>query len=535
MYNEGTDQSGANFFVTSHTDDTPNVAPGAFIPSNRYRAGSTSHDEVVKKQRALAQKMAKKVQKRTAAQARKSSRPKGVLAPAALLVVSVLVFGVSVGSAAHSVVRGESTMAAPIVVLQQEKTDPFEPLEYGVNLGMSEPDFFSEIKETFVAGSLTFIEADLTTMEIRFYKNGEVAFEAPILSKGREGSWWETPAGLYKVEEKKKTHFSSFGHVYQPYNMIFQGNFFIHGWPYYEGGAPVPEGFSGGCVRLSTEDAERLYSLASVDTPVLVYEESFSGDEFLYEPRVPELDTPQYLVADIENNTVLASSDLDERAPIASVTKLMTALIAAEYINLDNRVSTKQESFVQSLIPRLSGRNTVSMYSLLQLLLVESSNESAEVIAAQVGREKFIGLMNKKAASLGLTNTTFVDPSGLGAGNVSSIKDLLRLTQYIYHNRKFIFDLTANQDLPTAYRSGEFGELTNFNKVVGIENLVGGKVGETAAAGQTSVSLHTVTVNGEERIVAIVLLGSTSRTKDVKELMEYVLQRFADRDNSTDA
>ena len=249
---------------------------------------------------------------------------------------------------------------------------------------------------------------------------------------------------------------------------------------------------------------------------------------FLYEPKVPELLTPHYLIADVESSTVLAASDLDGIAPIASVTKLMTALVAAEFINLDKSVSVDQPTFVHSLIPRLGERSKVSLYSLLQLLLVESSNEAAEVIAAQVGLERFVELMNEKAKALGMKDSVFADPSGLSSANVSTVRDLLRLAQYIYENRSFILELTANQDLPTAYVSGEFGELLNFNKVENLDNFIGGKVGETIAAGQTSVTLHRLVVKGSERIVAIIILGSKDRTADVTALFRYAEERFGE-------
>ncbi len=419
-----------------------------------------------------------------------------------------------------------SKTEAPLVVLEDPLTKEQTPLNYGVNVTFTEPSFFAETRDTFIEAEKSFIEADLTTMELRVFKNGVLEKQVPILSKGKKGSWWETPAGLYEIEFKKENHFSSFGQVYQPWSMAFQGNFFIHGWPYYPGGEPVPEGFSGGCIRLSTEDAEIIYGLVDTGMPVLVHEIEETADDFLYEPKIPELDTPHYLIADVESSTVLASSDLDDPAPIASLTKLMTALIAAEYINLDKNVQIHQSSFVTSLIPRLGDRSTVSMYSLLQLLLVESSNEAADVIANQIGREQFIAHMNDKAAALGLTNTHFADPSGLSADNVSTIRDLLRLVQYIYNNRRFVIELTANQDLPTAYTSGQFGELVNFNEVDGLENFIGGKVGETLAAGQTSITLHTLMVKGERRVLAIVLLGSDSRNDDVRELLRYAEERF---------
>ena len=440
---------------------------------------------------------------------------------------------VGAGIFGYHQLRGTTLLAAPIeapaVYVQQASTSkPYKaaPMNYGAQVALSQPDFFASVHDSFIKDKQSFIEADLSKMEIYYYDHGSSTFSAPILSKGKEGSWWETPAGLYKIGSKEKNHFSSFGHVYQPWSMTFQGNFFIHGWPYEPDGTPVPKGYSGGCIRLSTDDAKQLYQLISVGTPVLVYEADFKNDGFLYEPKVPTLSAHHYLLADLNNTTILAASDLNTKVPIASLTKLMTALIAVEYINLDKNVYINHVPDVPSIIPRLKAGSTVSMYSLLQLLLVESSNEAAEVIAAQVGRDKFINLMNEKAQALGLTHTHFADPSGLDDGNESSVGDLLRLAQYIYNNRSFILDLTADQNLPTVYKKGQFGTLDNFNKVKGVTSFIGGKVGETKAADQTSISFHKIKVNGEDRAVVVILLGSDNRVADIKQLLEYMASRF---------
>lgn len=415
----------------------------------------------------------------------------------------------------------------PAIVIEHPYTGVQTPLNYGINVTFSEPNFFNQAREAFITNEQTFIEADLDTMELRFFEKGVLRLQVPILAKGKKGSWWETPAGLYSIAFKNKKQFSSFGQVYTPWNMGFQGNFVINGWPTYPNGEPVPEDYPAGGIRLSNQDAETLYNLVSVATPILVYEKIADQGEFVYEPKIPELATPHYLIADIKSNTVLASSDLDEVAPIASITKLMTALVASEYLNLDTTINVTEPTFVQSLIPRLGERNRVSMYSLLQLLLVESSNEAAEVIAAQLGRAQFIAYMNEKAKAIGMENTVFDDPSGLSSNNVSTVRDLLRLLQYLEHNRRFIIDITRHQDLPTAYVSGEFGTLANFNVIKGTDNFLGGKIGETLAAGQTSATLHTLQVKGEERIVAIIILGSKSRNEDVLQLLAYAEERFS--------
>ncbi len=433
-----------------------------------------------------------------------------------------------IGSGWFNVLAGTPApqVAAPIVTVIHPITNQAIELQYGVSSTLTEPSFYLETRDAFIDQAITFIEVDLTAMELRYFEDGVLLDSAPVLSKGRPGSWWETPAGLYRVESKSPNHFSSFGQVYQPWSMVFQGNFFIHGWPEYPDGTPVASEFSGGCVRLDTADAERIYRRVAVGTPILVHEARLMIDDFVYEPQVPELKTPHYLIADIHNNTILAANDFTTAVPIASITKLMTALIAAEYINLDQSVSVSGPTFVQSLVPRLQDRQRVSMYSLLQLLLVESSNEAAEVIAAQIGRERFIDAMNRKAMSLGMTQTRFIDPSGLGAGNVSSPRDLMRLAQYLYNNRSFVLRLAADANLPTLYVSGEFGELVNFNEIEGVPGFIGGKVGETLAAGQTTVSVHELTIRGQRRVLAIVLLGSEQRSADVRTLLQYAIDRF---------
>lgn len=443
-----------------------------------------------------------------------------------MLLVPIFVFGLAWFVSSFDF---RSPVAANVAAVKQSTNglDSVVPLNYGVNIELASPTYFKETRDAFVDAGNSFIEVDLSASLLRYFKDGVLTLSAPILKQGEKGSWWETPSGLYEVEQKREEYFSSVGQMYQPWTLVFEGNFVIHGVPTLaKGDGEVDGDFKSGGIRLETDLARELFELVEEGTPVLVHSDEEAVSDFVYEPKIPELKTPHYLIADVESSTVLASSDLDAVAPIASVAKLMTAVIAAENINLDSTVSVGEPTFVQSLIPRLGERSRVSMYSLLQLLLVESSNEAAEIIASKLGREEYISLMNQKARSLGMMNTVFADTSGLSAENSSSLSDLFRLTQYIYKNRSFIFELTANQHLKSTYVGDEFGELTNFNKVEGLDNFIGGKVGETIAAGQTSVTLHEIEVKGEKRVVAIIILGSESRNEDVAKLLEYAAERF---------
>jgi D-alanyl-D-alanine carboxypeptidase len=427
----------------------------------------------------------------------------------------------------YGLVSRAQLASVPAVTIVDPLTSTATALPFGPHTAFNQVNFFTDTREVLIAERHNFIEIDVPQRQLRFFKRGILYQSTEIFRVGEAGSWWHVPSGFYQVERKKEREFTTVGQAYLPWVITFQKNFVIHGWPAYPDGTAVPSEYSGGGVRISDVAAESLFSNVTEGTPILVHNTpQVKRDVFIYEPQVPNLKTPHYFIADIKNDTILAATDLNNPAPIASIVKLMTAVVAAEELNLDSRVRVTTPTFVTSLVPRLADRNSVSMYSLLQLLLVESSNEASETIAGEMGREAFIEAMNAKARQLGMLNTQFADPSGLSAENISTIGDLYRLTKYIYENRSFIFEITANGKIPSAYVGGEFGGLLNFNEIEDMDSFVGGKVGETRAAGQTVVSLHRLMVRGEERVLAIILLGSQGRTADVETLLHHVQSRF---------
>ena len=444
-----------------------------------------------------------------------------IVVPAVTLAVFALVTVTGYGLVAS---RGQ--VATPSVTIINPETYDKVSLPYGQHSALSQDTFFTQARDAFIEEKQTFIEIDLDTKFLRYFNEGVLTYSMEVQSMGEEGSWWDAPSGLYKVDKKDDYDFSTAAQVYFPWTVTFEGNYMIHGWPEYPDKTPVPDIFLGGGIRVDTSNAQLLYEAAEVGIPVLIHQKQTEPDQFVYEPTVPNIATPHYLIADLENGAILAASDLDDAVPIASLTKLMTAVIAAEKLDLDSRVHVNSPNFVQSLIPRLAERSSVSMYSLLQLLLVESSNEAAEVIAGEYDRTAFVKEMNSKAVQIGMLNSTFADPSGLSAENRSSLGDLFRLSDYIFKNRKFIFDITAEGKMSTMVGMNEFDSLVNFNEIDDVDNFIGGKVGETMAAGQTSVSLHTIKLQGSDRTVVIILLNSSSRDEDVRTLIQFVEDRF---------
>ncbi|MFH0890955.1 MAG: L,D-transpeptidase family protein [Candidatus Liptonbacteria bacterium] len=395
------------------------------------------------------------------------------------------------------------------------------PLEYGGWPALANRDFFLQVKEDFITNEASFIEADLSAMKLNVYQGGKSVLQVDIKTKGREGSWWETPAGLYKIGNKEKNHYSSFGRVYMPWSMPFQGNFFIHGWPYYKNGTPVSSDYSGGCIRLTTADAEKVFTAATVGMPVLVYKEEFKGDNFGLRLQSPEVQASAYLVSDLNSNFVLAENNLSDPLSIASITKLMTAAVAVEYINMEKEITITPSMLVATSKPRLKTGQKISLYNLLPLLLMESSNEAAEAIAAFLGRSRFVDLMNHKASAIGMNKAYFKDPSGQDAGNIASPEDLFALARYLYHNRRFVLDATAGKIGHGVYGSLVYADLKNFNAFSDDERFMGGKVGKTDEAGKTMLVILNLSFGGTERPIVIILLNTQDYILEGKKLADW--------------
>lgn len=393
---------------------------------------------------------------------------------------------------------------------------------YGAWPALAHAEFFSEVRDQFITTKASFIEADLSSLILKVYIDGEVQKEVKILTKGREGSWWETPAGLYKVETKRENHFSSFGKVYLPWSLPFQGNFFIHGWPYYPNGEPVSSAYSGGCIRLGTDDAKAVYELARPGMPVLVFEKDFESDRFAYARRGPELSAHAYLAADLKSNFVLAEKGSKEILPIASLTKLVTAVVATEYVNIEREITIDNEMIVTTSLPRLNSGQKFSLYSLLHPLLLESSNEAAAAIARFLGRARFVELMNEKARAVGMVHTTLRDTSGSDGGNVSTAEDLFNLAKYLYNNRGFILRISSGTLNQNVYGAPQFSNLQNFNVFAGDPDFIGGKTGKSTPAGETLLSLFELSISGERRPVVLIILGSKDYTADARAFLEWV-------------
>ncbi len=221
----------------------------------------------------------------------------------------------------------------------------------------------------------------------------------------------------------------------------------------------------------------------------------------------PRVDAPAYVVRGGEGSVVLAARAPDvPRAP-ASITKLMTVLVALEHARLDDMVTvTPQAAGIGESTIMLRPGERLSVRDLAIAALVPSANDAATALAVHVGRgsvTRFVAMMNAKARSLGLTSTHFENPHGLDEkGHVSSARDVTTLLSAALRN-PFIRRWSTRSTATIA--GGRV--LTSTDDLIGRLPLVGAKTGHTGAAGWSQVAA----VERDGVRITASLLGASSQ------------------------
>lgn len=234
---------------------------------------------------------------------------------------------------------------------------------------------------------------------------------------------------------------------------------------------------------------------------------------------VPNLNSKAYILADLDTGEVILDKNSDTIYPIASVSKLMTAVIATEKMNLqDVAIVSKDATNAYGAQGSLALGEKIRLADLLYPLVMESSNDAAEVFADHFGHQEFMDEMNKKAASIGMESTYYNDPSGLDPKNTSNPKDLLKLVRYIWKKDPSIFDVTRVKQFSIKGHTW-----LNRNPQLPLSGYIGGKNGYIDQALQTTASIFEIpTAKGGTRRVVIVVLKSNNKNNDVIKLINFM-------------
>lgn len=241
--------------------------------------------------------------------------------------------------------------------------------------------------------------------------------------------------------------------------------------------------------------------------------------------EVPYVSAKCAIAMDAKTKIPLYEKNSEMLVPIASTTKIMTALVALKYGNLDNKVEISQRaaSINGSTVGYRKGEN-IALRELLYGLMLRSGNDAAIAIAEGISGsvEEFVKLMNEYSLEIGLTNTHFETPHGLDRPtHYSTAYDLAVATAEARQNKEFN-DIVASKDI-----DGKDYEFTrsyhNINKILWqIPEATGVKTGSTGLAGKCLVT--SVNVKGHD--VIIVVLNCNERWRETKKIYDYVVNNY---------
>jgi len=244
-------------------------------------------------------------------------------------------------------------------------------------------------------------------------------------------------------------------------------------------------------------------------------------------------------VWDVSNQKALYKKNESQVLPLASVTKLMTALVAQEILDTKEPITIDSLSIKQDGDSGLREGEVFDRLTLSDLVLMSSSNDGAfalasaagNVLVPEKGADAFVRAMNVRAKEIGLSETNYKNPTGLDiseneSGANGSARDMAFLMEYIVQNQPDILSFTTEHTMRIKSENGEYHNAENTNVYTNkIPGLIGSKTGYTRLAGGNLVIAFNV---GLDRPIIAVVLGSTQQErftdilKLVKETQNYV-------------
>ena len=233
--------------------------------------------------------------------------------------------------------------------------------------------------------------------------------------------------------------------------------------------------------------------------------------------REPGANARSMYVVDVESGYPLYAFNADQSVPIASTTKLMTAVIATERYQLSEVATvSRQAALTNGSGIGLVVDEQISVDALMKALLIQSGNDAAMTLAEHMGLDTFVQRMNEKAAELGMTATTYKDPAGLNDEGRSSARDLGIIAAYALRNEVIqgvvrITNATVqSDDLKYSHELETSNRLIKSDNPLYLPEVTGLKTGFTPDAGHCLVA--SATHNGHQ--IVSVVLGTNDQSAD---------------------
>jgi serine-type D-Ala-D-Ala endopeptidase (penicillin-binding protein 7) len=258
-----------------------------------------------------------------------------------------------------------------------------------------------------------------------------------------------------------------------------------------------------------------------------------SGPQRIYSDYLDvKITAKSAMAVDVKSGKILYKKNPDEILPLASITKLMTALVFLDHNpGWQKEWSTIPADRRNGGIIYLNTGEILTLDNLFKTALIVSDNDSAMALsrASGLSEDEFIKQMNHKAEEFGLINTHFADPTGLLSANRSTVSDIVKLLNYALQNETiakttstsyYEFEVQGNDKKRTI-------KLRNTDSLLrSYLNILGGKTGSLDEAGYNLA----VKIEGDaKQEIIVVILGSLSNTdrfQDVKAITDWVFSNF---------
>jgi D-alanyl-D-alanine endopeptidase (penicillin-binding protein 7) len=246
---------------------------------------------------------------------------------------------------------------------------------------------------------------------------------------------------------------------------------------------------------------------------------------------VPDVRAAAAIVFNPETGQVLWAENAQDKRSIASITKVMTALVFLENDpDLSQEITMERGDVYAASTTYLRAHERVTLDTLLHLTLIASDNAAARALArvSHGGNESFVERMNEKAIELGLESTSFADPSGLNPANISSAYDLSRLISFASGNERMAPIMrTAQYTVKTSRRTIN---IHNTNRLVlgGEVDVMGGKTGFITKAGYCLATLLRLPQGNQVAVVVLGANSNTSRFWETRHLANWLSNKAAD-------
>ncbi len=239
----------------------------------------------------------------------------------------------------------------------------------------------------------------------------------------------------------------------------------------------------------------------------------------IYKNDSLDIDATSVLASDLKTGNHIFRFNSEKKWPLASTTKLMTALIVSDLMKPNDLVTvTKEAILTEGASGNYSVQEVSTVSDLIKSMLLVSSNDAAEALSINYGKDRFVKIMNSKAIDLGMTNTEFYDSSGVSAKNLGTAEDLEKLAKFIWYNRRDVLDITRYiKGTVINKNTGESRELTNINLFAGRPEFLGGKTGTLPEIGGNLISFFDI--NGPKLII---IMGAQDKFKETEKAIQNI-------------